>query len=384
MAFFRTSVKAISPGFLRAGTSERYMYVMALMMDAFMQKMVEAGLAHMPTRCDPSFLPVIGSDRLIGQGVTESTASYRVRLQRAFESWQLAGSARAIMGQGLGYLLALTPRMRMVSSQYSGNPADLLFVADASNTTPIKIRTTKPLPPTLTTGSTVTVWAVLGNTAANTTTTITLDATDPLHVFDLDGTIGSGAYTPGSGVVTFAGFPTTYQPTRLSSSWDTYEAGADTSAAPAHVYSPSTSIVGANWDWDSLSTVEGSYGWWGSWAILYATAPNNWTDPPEWSWNGTLNATGADLTWDTIPGSWGLSVTAERVQGLRTVLGQWKPAHAWLRWIIVSFDEALFNPTEPVAGGVNPDGTFGRMSKITGGKYVASRFGDAEYCDGIL
>lgn len=26
---------------------------------------------------------------------------------------------------------------------------------------------------------------------------------------------------------------------------------------------------------------------------------------PEWSWNGTLNATGEDLTWDTVPGTWG-------------------------------------------------------------------------------
>ncbi|MGE5202654.1 MAG: hypothetical protein ACM3O6_11380, partial [Acidobacteriota bacterium] len=123
MALFRTAVKNISPGVLRAGTGERYMYAMAVIMDAFMQKAVEAGLAHMPTRCDPSFLPVIGSDRLIGQGLTEPTSSYRVRLQRAFESWQLAGSARSVLGQVLGFLLASTPRVRIVGSRYTGSGA---------------------------------------------------------------------------------------------------------------------------------------------------------------------------------------------------------------------------------------------------------------------
>lgn len=381
MALFRTSVKSISPGFFRAGTSERYLYVIGLMVDALMQKMVEGQLARMPMKCAPSFLPIIGSDRLINQGLTESVDSYRVRLRRAFEAWQLAGGARGIEAQALGYLLALTPRMRMVSSRYTGNIADLFFVATASNTAPIRIGCAKPLP--LTTGDTVTIFAATGNTNANTTTTITLSATDPLHEFALDGTTGNGTYT-GGGVLMFATFPTTYPPTLLSSSWDTYEAGQDTSGQPTHVIQASPGVIGANWDWDSVSQVNGSWGFWGAWAILYATSPNNWTDPPEWSWDGTLNATGDDLTWDTIPGSWGLSVTMERVQGLRTVIGQWKPAHAWIRWIIVSFDNALFDPSAPAGGGVNPDGTFGRWSKIVNGQYVASRFGNAEYCDGIL
>lgn len=368
MAVFRTAVKVLSPAPLQEGTGERYMYIFGLLLDALMQKMTEGGLSRMPTKCDPSFLPLIGEDRLIGQGLTESVDSYRARLQRAFESWQLAGSARGVMGQVLGYLLALTPMVRTVSSRYSGNIADLLFVTDATNDTPIVVKTKRPH--RLSTGDSVDVEAVAGNTAANGTWTVTVLGA---YTFELDTSVGSGSYTSG-GYVIPPGFPTAYPPTLMSSTWDTYAAGQNPSTPPAHVLNLAASAVGANWDWDSLSQVAGSWGWWGSWLIIFAVAPNTvFTAAPTW---------GSGVRWGSGR-AWGVNQSATVGRSILGIVGQWKGAHTWLRWLVVSFDASLFDPSQPAGGGVNPDGLFGRWSKVVNGRRVRSRFSDARYGKGI-
>jgi hypothetical protein len=66
------------------------------------------------------------------------------------------------------------------------------IISAASNTTPIRITTT--VPHLYTTGDTIASRGVQGNTAANATVTITaINATQ----YDLDGTVGNGAYTGG-------------------------------------------------------------------------------------------------------------------------------------------------------------------------------------------
>ncbi len=66
-------------------------------------------------------MATIGADRTILRGLTESTASYRRRLQRALDDLQHAGNAWAVLSQVLGYLLALTPAARTVSSTYDAD-----------------------------------------------------------------------------------------------------------------------------------------------------------------------------------------------------------------------------------------------------------------------
>jgi hypothetical protein len=346
------------------------MYSMALVLDALVQKTLEGGLARMPTKCDASFLPVIGSDRLIGQGLTESVDSYRVRLQKAFEAWQLAGSARSVLVQTLGYLLALTPMVRMVSSRYSGNVADLLFITDATNTAPIQIVTKRPS--ILKTGDTVTISGVGGNTAANTTTTIKVTGA---RAFTLDGTTGNATYTPGTGVVASSVFPTVYPMQLLSTQWDTYAAGQDPQTAPLRQRGNFSGGLGI-WDWDSVSQVIGSWGWWGAWLIVYAVAPNAWAHEASWLIGDT------SLTIGTLPGSIGLDVTWDVIASIRLIAGQFKGAHSWIRWIIVSLDASLFDPVGNAS--VNPDGTFGKWSKVVNNVYVPSRFANARYCDGVI
>jgi hypothetical protein len=132
-----------------------------------------------------------------------------------------------------------------------------------------------------------------------------------------------------------------------------------------------------NWDWDSLSLVDGSGGRWGAWAIAYSVAPTDWVAPEE-NWGD--------------PGDWGdgrywgveFPVGVDPGSVYQDTLRRFKPAGEWIRWFIVSFDLTLFDPAQPSGGGINPDGMFGRWSKIVNGEYVPARFSEARYFDGVI
>lgn len=110
-----------APGFLSDGgpafptIGGKLLYVIGLAIDLLLEKTNQGIKARMPTLCDPSALPFIGADRVIPMGPGEPVASYRVRLQRAFQSWQRAGSPRGVMSSVLPMLLPFTPRIRTVS-----------------------------------------------------------------------------------------------------------------------------------------------------------------------------------------------------------------------------------------------------------------------------
>lgn len=106
-------------------------------------------------------------------------------------------------------------------------------VEDATNATPIKIRTAQPHGAT--TGDTVTIANVLGNTAANGVRTLTVVDADE---FTLDGSVGNGVYVPSAlDMATFkknhAAKPVTsafYNPNAGGASPNDYALGAGGSA----------------------------------------------------------------------------------------------------------------------------------------------------------
>ena len=280
----RHYVKSISPVWLSAGVAERYLYDCGLALDAVVEKFAQAARAGMPTKCDPTCLPHIGADRLMPQGLTESDDSYRVRLQQAIDTWRIAGNPWSVLRQTLAYLLAFTPRARIVASDYFETIFGLLIV---------------------------------------------------------------------------------------DSAWDTFEEEADTSKPPTHDF-----VAPANFDWDRLSPVFGSWGNHRYWLILYSFPDNEWVLPgPNWGDTGRK--------WGDTDVSWGLNVPKTEIDGIRAIVGLVQSAGAWCRYIIVSFSDTLFDPAQPVGGAVNPDGYFGRHSKIVNGAYVPARFSDARYCKGI-
>lgn len=344
---FRELIHRLAPSFLREGTGERFLAVIGTMVDLRMAKVNQGTKAHMPMVRNPNDRSLVlwvpstdslaaqGDNMGIGRGLTESDFSYASRLQRALDSWRYAGTARGIMGQILGYLLALTPAIRVVWTQYDR---------------------------------------------------------------------------------------TTFPPTRVSSTWQSYSAGRDPNIEPENV----DALAGGagDFEWDDLSPITGSMGTWSSYVVIFSVAPNAWAQPAQaWgagstytgsgdystisgdgyaatgTYSGTPQAWGAGSTYNgsgvysTVSGdgyaptgnytgaaqAWGLSLSTDYGRSIQTMVKTFKPALSWVRAVIVCFDSALFSPTQPADGTHNPDGRFGTWSKVSGDGYAPSRFGNAVY-----
>jgi hypothetical protein len=129
MAFVDT-VKKLSPPWLLTGTAGSYMQALAQGNDEIAGpggRLSQAIKLRMPGIGDPSALPYIGADRLLPRASSESDASYAARLQTAFETWQLAGTRRALMSQCLIYIngqiahpVAQMPLSTIVSQDSAG------------------------------------------------------------------------------------------------------------------------------------------------------------------------------------------------------------------------------------------------------------------------
>lgn len=270
---------------IKTGWAERFLYTMGVVRDAIIEKGNQGAHDTMALQADESALPLIGAGVLIPQGLTESADNYRLRLQRAWDDWQIAGNAWSVMRQVLGYLLDHAPDIATVSAKY--------------------------------------------------TSTGTLQA-------DI---------------------------------WNFFFAGADTTKAPTR----QRDNVSPAWDWDSTSPTTGSWGWHRWWLIIYSVAPNDVFTENTFTW-GT-----AGKTWGGTGESWGLAQAPEVVGNMREIVRRWKGAHAWCVWMIIAFSNSIFDPNDPSGGGVNPDGSFGRWSKvnITANTRTASRFSNARYASGV-
>lgn len=100
----RDVVLALSPPWLATGNNERYMYTLGLSLDVLLEKLNQAMRAHMPGQGTATALPYIGLDRNMPQGPFESDDDYALRLTKAYDAWQRAGTRRAVLGQALTYL----------------------------------------------------------------------------------------------------------------------------------------------------------------------------------------------------------------------------------------------------------------------------------------
>lgn len=374
-----------APDWLRDGTGERLLYLFGLSLDASLDRSLASVEASDPTRANDSCLAEIGKDVLIPRGLTEATRSYGTRLQKALDAWQQAGFSRAVLGQVLGFLLGAQPRIRLVSTRYERDPGREMALAaavgadvvSASNASPIVITTAAAHG--FATGWTVTIAGVSGNVAALGSHVITvLSAT----AFSLNGTTTSGV--PGTGG-TVIGSPgaVAYPPAPLASQWETYEEGADPDAAPVHV----VGTIGGDgeWDWDSLSQVDGSWSYYGGWVIIESFGNNFWIHQ-----SLPLDTPGVPGLDDPDGPALDFLEGPERVNSIQAILRLWKTAGLWIRNVIVTFDESLFSPADPAGGGSNPNGYFGIPGRVVdqndgdGPQYVYTRFVDAVFCDGVI
>ena len=354
----RDSVKQMSPPWLANGFAEKFLYNFGVCADALLEKLNEAVQARMPTKCDVSALPFIGADRLIGQGPNESNANYRVRLQKAFDTWQQAGTRRAVLQQVLGYVAnsanvqPYTPAATIVSASASGTYAvwDRYFYGDDTAAAPAHVR---KAPANWNWDGTYTWWdsflilhfpLVFSATALGTTASLF--------------SAGSTGFTLVTGV-----------------------SGMTSSSVGQFLHVSNAASVGNNGYFQIVNFVDSTTVWIANSSPGALPDSNNgsvhWqvasfpAIAPTLAWGSPGRTWGGDATV-----SWGLNVSSSYIGAMRGLVRLWKSANTFYPWIIFSFTHAATSPelkAETAAGAGNPDGTWGTWGKTVGGVHVPSR-----------
>lgn len=177
------------------------------------------------------------------------------------------------------------------------------------------------------------------------------------------------------------------------SQWDTYAAGADPfppgqtdPTPPYRQYEQTSPPVGphlGNWYWDSaLDPFYAPWMRWRAWLIVYSLSGSPWAAPTA-TWGG--GAKWGDGT------CWGWAGTNADAVTLTEVVRQWKSAHCWVPWILITYDVTMFDPTQTFGSSKLPDGTWGHWGKVVsdptyGSVYVAARpsASTVSFLDGAL
>ena len=351
MPGLRDVIKDLSPTWLQTGVAEKFLYVCGLGMDALLEKLNEGIRMRMPGYGDVSGLPYIGADRLITQGLSETAAAYVLRLKAWLDDWQRAGSAPSVLQQLFGYVSPAAPMMRTVSNS--------------------------------------SVWDTYIEGSTPQTQTPAHYLASPAN-FNWDN--NGDAHQPGQipwwrwwlvmfAGTTVAGGPITAATNASPIAISTTRSHGLSTGAQVFVQGVNGNLA-ANGQWTVTVTGGNSYtlngsagnGAYTSGGIGYAIGPNNWV-LPEGSWDD-------GGTWDD-GGAWDVNVSPGYVAGIRSLVGLWKAAHSWCRWIVIVWDATLFDPNQPADGVHNPNGGFAHWSTVSNGQYVPARFDGASYADGI-
>lgn len=146
------------------------------------------------------------------------------------------------------------------------------------------------------------------------------------------------------------------------SKWNSYAAGDDADAKqPLR-----TLVEPGNWDWDSVIRGVGSWSWSRIWVVIESIGGNAWCTPTTRTiGDGMRFGDGSTLGVEgLVPGV---------VDSLWNEILSRKAANAYAMALIISFDASHFDPAEPAGGGINPNGTYGRWSKMVGRNQVPTR-----------
>jgi hypothetical protein len=148
-----------------------------------------------------------------------------------------------------------------------------------------------------------------------------------------------------------------------NSKWDSYAAGATPEdTQPTHVL-----VEPGNWDWDSVQyeNCPGTSNWSRFWIIIESIGPNAWCQPHGETWDD-------DGTWDD-PRCWDLDCDSAVTDSIWDAILLWKDQNAECAGLIISFDATHFDPAHAAGGGINPTGTYGRWSILSGLIQIAGR-----------
>lgn len=338
------------PPWLDHGTAERYLYDIGLSADAILEKLNQGVKARMPTLCDATALPIIGSDRVMPQYPGESDASYRVRLQEAFDTWREAGSRDAVMVQALGFLneTVSLPGVVPVVGIVGGNLSEKW---DVTYNNGQKLHTDLGTQNWDWDGANYwwRCFLILYMTLVPTGTTDTAATTDAILAgwkVTIGGLTGMtpasvGQYLVLSGCASGAN----------NGSFQIVEY-----VSPASVKIANTAFVFPDANSGAITATKAYYP---------TIGPG-----PVWGASGA--------TWGDPTRSWALNVPSTTLEGVRSLVRLWKSANAYYRNIIVCFGGqgsepgSEFSPYSTEGAG-NPDSTWGPLSNTIGGVMKQTR-----------
>lgn len=119
------------------------------------------------------------------------------------------------------------------------------------------------------------------------------------------------------------------------------------------------------WNWDSVTHPGNSGKWWHIWVIVYE---------PHLSTAGTW---GIDADKWGQEKAFGNETSKANVEMIKTLIQQWKGAHAHVVSLIWTYDATKFDPT--VNASFPTDGLWGFWHKIVSNQGIESRFANARY-----
>lgn len=421
-AGYRTRFYSFVPPWLATDNGEKYMYTLELSRDVLYDMGDQAIKLRFPGVGDPSQIPFLAFDRNLTQGPAESDASFTLRLSLAFQTWALAGSARAVLLNLQAYMQGLQPGvpaaypLATIVGKFGGPPHthalwQQLYQGDALGTIPAR---------TVITPSNFEwdgnqrpwwQWLVLpmalvstgqSGSSAQTTTAGGGSFTNPGQNVGgvwVPATNGTPVNAPFVTITGLSGLDVTVVGKWLTMSGSSH--AGNNGVFPIVQFLSPTSVVIANpsgvtSDAGPLMWSVGEYPFigpgmpYGSPGVVYGEGET--TIPPidtGHNFGGVWQPTTPLQGYGPLT-SWGLDVSPNVIESIRDLVKTWKSAGTYYPNIIIAFDcgnGAAGNAYSPnsASGSGNPDGFFGSVGHNVGGVWSPTRLINSTadcYCQG--
>lgn len=120
MPTLRDSLDNIAPPWLQRTVGARFLYAIAIQLDAYWVMAEQGVKARFPGRGVNTALPYNGADRDLERYLSEPDADYATRLQDAIDTWRGAGGPRELINQvqiACKWILNVATPVRTVSEQ---------------------------------------------------------------------------------------------------------------------------------------------------------------------------------------------------------------------------------------------------------------------------
>lgn len=414
MPQFRDSFYELVPPWLRTGNAERYLYTLELMRDLLMEKANQAQKIRLPGQGDPSQIPFLAFDRQLVQGPLESNPNFIDRLKGAFETWNKAGSAIAVLGQLQAYAQGRQTYNRrqfvIVSNQRTlvgGTRVNQWWQLNYSTPlgdTPLNALVPHNFDWDGDTSKTWRAWLVIfqyldaatlsGSNAQISTASggsfVAADAGEEVDGVWVPKSSGTALNAPFLTVAGLSGLLPSHVGSMLTLSGSVNPTNNGTFQI-AYVITASACIIvnkeGVPLDAGPLDWELATYPWippgpaWGTPGMVWGEGEGS---PPPIDtgsnvggvWKpGTIVGVGERPTF-----SWGLYIDALEIETLRNLTRTWKSAGTYYPNIIVAYDgeDGAYSRTSGEGTG-NPDGTFGPLGSTVDGVFVPTRLISSPY-----